>query len=312
MQMHKKIIPFNDIYALGDIKPEDLPSVMERLKQYSQILNGISEESKRTPEYGNLIKTIKELQQKLGILNVTPGFVRINPGEFVMGAKDVNNNPPHKVTITRPFEMAQYQVTQEEFLKFKKDHEFVFPGLSKNPAEKVTWTEAVKYCKWLSMLADDIEQSYKNAVKELSPEDYMTYAFEHPEARLYRLPKEAEWEYACRNEGRSTSHEMYIDLGQYAVYDSESTKPVGNKKPNVLGLYDMLGNVWEWCADQYEKDISADTKDPKGPKSDLGRVLRGGGWNNKYGHNCDPANRLNYDQDTRHDNAGFRPSRTVE
>jgi sulfatase modifying factor 1 len=310
--MHKKVISFNDIFALKDMKAEDRLTALKKLKGYKQMLEGMSDENKKTAQYKDLMQKITEITKELGVGQVTPGFVRINPGTFIMGSTEKNDhNPEHKEKITRPFEMAQYQVTQEEFLKFKKDHKFGFPGHAKNPAEQVTWDEAVEYCKWLSLQADDIEQSYKNAVKELSPEEYTEYALDHPEARLYRLPTDAEWEYACRNEGRSTPDEMAKDLKQYAVYDKKSTAPVGSKKPNALGLYDMLGNVWEWCADCHADLAEKDAKDPGGLKSGQERVLRGGSWIHvelyaraSYRYYSEPAscNR----------SIGFRLSRTVE
>jgi sulfatase modifying factor 1 len=313
MQMHKKVISFNDIFALGDIKPQDRPAVLKKLKEYRQMLEGISEDTKNTAQYKELMQKITEITKELGVGQVIAEFIRINPGTFIMGEKDQGNNPPHKVTITRPFEISQYQVTQAEFLEFKKDHEFGFPGHAKNPAEQVTWDEAVEYCKWLSLLADDIEQSHKDAIKSLKPEKYINYAFEHHEARLYRLPTEAEWEYACRNEGRSIPDEMAKGLKQYAVYDREKPGPVGSKKPNQLGLYDMLGNVWEWCIDVYEKNISKNTEnDPCNFKKGQNRVLRGGSWDLYDSKYLRPSYRYNYDACIRDDNYGFRPARTVE
>jgi sulfatase modifying factor 1 len=317
MQMHKKIVSFNDIYALGDIKPQDRLAVFKKLKEYRQILGGISEENKKTAQYKELMQKITEITKELGVGQVTAGFVRINPGEFVMGAKDIDDNHPHKVTITRSFEMAQYKVTQKEFLKFKKDHVFGLPGHAKNPAEKVSWNDAAEYCKWLSLQADDIDQSHKDAVRTLSPEDYMAYAFRHPEARLYRLPTEAEWEYACREEGMVIDGYFKKQLYQFAVQNTskqnnESTQPVGSKKPNALGLHHMLTSVWEWCLDVYDEDTSKNAEnDPCNLKKGQDRVLRGGSWADSKSEYLRSSSRCYHGQGDRRSFYGFRLVRSL-
>ena len=125
----------------------------------------------------------------------------------------------------------------------------------------------------------------------------------------YRLPTEAEWEYACRA-GSNTRFCFGDDdgkLGQYAWYDSNSgskTQPVGKKKPNDWGLYDMHGNVWEWCEDYYGDY-------PAGPSSGSDRVIRGGGWNNNAG-GCRSSNRLRDNPRGRGQGMGFRLARPVK
>ena len=133
---------------------------------------------------------------------------------------------------------------------------------SKFPVEMVSWEDAMKFCEKLSALAKE-----KKAGRE------------------YRLPTEAEWEYACRA-GTKTKYHSGDDeddlkkVGWYSANSESRTHAVGKKKPNAWGLYDMHGNVWQWCSDWYGKDYyeNSDKKDPEGPKSGTSRVLRGGSW----------------------------------
>jgi formylglycine-generating enzyme required for sulfatase activity len=161
---------------------------------------------------------------------ITMEFVLIRPGTFMMGSNEsTGEKRAHKATITKPFYLGKYEVTQEQWQAVMGDnHKSYFKG-EKNPVERVSW----EYC-----------QSFVKTLGEKVP----GYAF--------RLPTEAEWEYACR--AGSTNEYCYGDneeeLGQYAWYGKNSggkTHPVGEKKPNAWGLYDMHGNVTEWCQDQY-------------------------------------------------------------
>jgi formylglycine-generating enzyme required for sulfatase activity len=133
---------------------------------------------------------------------------------------------------------------------------------SNHPVEEVSYDDAVEFCRRLSELPD-----------------------EKAAGRRYRLPTEAEWEYACRA-GSKTAFSFgsnASDLGSHAWYEANSndmTHAVGGKKPNAFGLYDMHGNVWEWCSDWYDENYYASSPaiDPKGPDSGSFRVLRGGSW----------------------------------
>ncbi|MFM8188000.1 MAG: formylglycine-generating enzyme family protein, partial [Pirellula sp.] len=131
---------------------------------------------------------------------------------------------------------------------------------SNHPVECVSWLDAVEFCKKLSDL----------------PEEKAT-------GRVYRLPTEAEWEYACRAGSKSAYSfgESSKSLGDYAWFDENSndqTQPVGEKKANAWGLYDMHGNVWEWCRDRYGDYPEGAVSDPSGPKEGSNRVIRGGSW----------------------------------
>jgi formylglycine-generating enzyme required for sulfatase activity len=189
-------------------------------------------------------------------------FALIPAGEFLMGSdkgKDPeahdDETPLHRVTISRPFYLGKYAVTQAQWEAVMGSNPSYFKGRS-NPVETVSWDDVQKFIWSLNIQEGN---------------------------GCYRLPTEAEWEYACR--AGTTGVYSYGDdagsLGHYAWYAGNSGKkphPVGQKEPNAWGLYDMHGNVWEWVQDWYDDYSSASVTDPKGPASGSYRVLRGGGW----------------------------------
>jgi formylglycine-generating enzyme required for sulfatase activity len=213
-------------------------------------------------------------------------LVRIPSGKFPMGSpKDeerraADEGPRHEVQISRAFYLGVFPVTQGQYRKVmgKNPSWFSAGGAGRDkvkgldtdsfPAENVSWHDAVKFCKRLSALAEE-----KKA------------------RRVYRLPTEAEWEYACRagtstpfHFGKSASSRQANFNGRYPYGGAEKgpelgrTCKVGSYKPNAWGLYDMHGNVYQWCADWYGKGSYAksDKEDPKGPTTGSNRVLRGG------------------------------------
>jgi len=202
-------------------------------------------------------------------------------GTFAMGGGSA-----HQVTLTQPLYMGVHEVTQSQYEQVMGNNPSDFTGRS-NPVEQVSWVEAVEFCRKLSALPAE-----KSA------------------GRVYRLPTEAEWEYACRA-GTTTEYSFGNDkseLGEYAWFDGNSdrtTHPVGQKRSNGWGLYDMHGNVWEWCQDWYGDSPSGSVADPTGPSSGSDRVLRGGGW--RYGaRDCRSAGRSYGTPDDRNRHLGFR------
>jgi len=214
----------------------------------------------------------KEIAVDLGD-GVTMKFALIPAGEFMMGSKSAealakdfeDEYPQHRVKITRPFYLGVYEVTQQQYAKVMGDKPWSGKPILKEgaeyPATYVAWENAWEFCRKLSS----------------------------KEGRAYRLPTEGEWEYACRA-GSKTRHSFGDDeseLGTYAWYDANArdtrqmyAHQVGLKKPNAWGLYDMHGNVSEWCQDCYDGDYYANSPrdDPTGPRSGQFRVYRGGGW----------------------------------
>jgi formylglycine-generating enzyme required for sulfatase activity len=224
-------------------------------------------------------------------------FVLIPAGEFMMGAvpqdKEAGDSekPQHKVRITEPFYMGKYPVTQGEWEKLMGNNPSEFQKAGKKaPVETVNWKDCQEFIKKLGK----------------------------KEGKTYRLPTEAEWEYAARGGSTSSPTGSYVytygddagKLGDYAWYDdnsSSTTHPVGQKKPNSIGLYDMMGNVWEWCEDLYDEDYykNSPSADPKGADKGGRRSLRGGSWRN-YARFCRLSVRYDYDPGYRLSRSGFR------
>jgi serine/threonine-protein kinase len=222
-------------------------------------------------------------------------LARIPPGKFLMGSQEnelgrqANEGPQHEVTITKPFHIGVYEVTQAEYERVTGKNPSKFNKANRggpdHPVEMVSWDDAAAFCKKLSELPEETKAG-----------------------RVYRLPTEAEWEYACRA-GTRTAYYFGDDaskLGEYGWYADNSqgkTHPVGQKLANPWGLYDMHGNVWEWCEDWYEDYRTVATIDPQGPGTGTERAGRSGAWGDPSpriaarGHGPPPM---------RNDSLGFR------
>jgi formylglycine-generating enzyme required for sulfatase activity len=218
-------------------------------------------------------------------------FVLIAAGEFVMGAPSDeegryrDEGPVHHVNIENPFYMGRYEVTQKQWRAIMGDNPSWFTGDDNLPVEQVSW--------------DDVH-------------DFIRKLNEKEGTDKYRLPSEAEWEYACRA-GTTTRYSFGDDeskLGDYAWYGDYTggkTHPVGQKKPNLWGLYDMHGNVWEWVQDSWHSDYNGAPADGSAWESGDGarRVFRGGGWYDCTGY-CRSAGRSQNDPRDRYAYLGFR------
>jgi len=180
----------------------------------------------------------------------------IPDGSLMMGSdKESSAKPVHHVTITKPFYLGKFEVTQEQWEKVMGSNPCRFKG-AKNPVDSVSWDDC---------------QKFMEALQQKVP------------GQTFRLPTEAEWEYACR--ARSRTEYSYGDspdkLGDYAWFKGNSggqTHPVGQKKPNPWGLYDMHGNIFEWCQDWVGDYTVKSAGDPTGVATGSRRVLRGGSW----------------------------------
>jgi formylglycine-generating enzyme required for sulfatase activity len=214
-------------------------------------------------------------------------FVKIEPGEFMMGSPDSEqgrsaDEVQHRVKLTKEFFLAKNLITQGQWKAIMGNNPSNFHG-DGLPVEMMPWGDADAFCKKLS----------------------------EKEGRNYRLPTEAEWEFVCRA-GTNTACYFGGDpeqLGDYAWWGLNSsfhTQPVGLKKPNAWGLYDMVGNVRQWCSDWYGDYPKADQVDPQGPVNGDSRVLRGGAFNEGPNH-CRSANRNSSSPATGYNNVGFRP-----
>ena len=228
-------------------------------------------------------------------------LVLVPPGEFMMGTDQdaprginatASESPPHRVAITQPFLLGAYEVTQAEYQQVMGVHPSRSPAQgndrsdpsaqerSRHPVDTVSWSDAVEFCRKLS-----------------------ARQAEHSARRVYRLPTEAEWEYACRagSEAHWYCGDDEADVEGIAwgrTNSSEAAHAVGQKLPNAWGLYDMLGNVHEWCLDWYGRDYyqQSPVEDPIGPATGLERVIRGGSWYNPPAF-CRSASRVGAPRD---------------
>ena len=221
-------------------------------------------------------------------------LVLIPAGRFRMGspAKEKDregNEAQHWVMITRLFYMGKHEVTQEQWEKVMGTDPSNFKG-AKNPVECVSWGDSQAFLKKLNGLGKGPGQ--------------------------FRLPTEAEWEWACRAGTRTRfcsgeTDEALADVAWFNANSGNTTHPVGTRKPNAWGLHDLHGNVWEWCADWYDSSYGLQSTayslhtDPAGPATGSSRVLRGGSWGNDP-RGCRSTYRGGVGPDVRYDVVGLR------
>jgi formylglycine-generating enzyme required for sulfatase activity len=229
-------------------------------------------------------------------------FVLIPPGTFVMGSplneigRD-GDERQHKVTLSKPFYLQTTEVTQGQWQSVMGENPSFFHDCGRNcPVEMVSWYDAYRFIDRMNAIA------------------------KYPR---YRLPTEAEWEYATRSGTQTAlsngiititgcSYDAGLDrIGWYCGNSGNKTHSVAQKEPNSWGLYDMHGNVWEWCQDWYGDYPSEEVTDPKGSKSGLIRVNRGGSWW-WFARFCRSANRIRYMPFDHTQDTGFRLAITAE
>ena len=203
--------------------------------------------------------------EKVSINESEFGFRYCPPGQFLMGSSEEAKPRyedefvrPHRVKLTQGFWLQETEVTQTQYFAVMRDNPSFWRGKSDSdhPVERISWTDANEFCAKLSTLDSEAK---------------------------YRLPTEAEWEYACRagstgpNYGKIEEIAWFFDnTGVGDGTGSYGHRPVRRKRPNKWGLFDMLGNVEEWCEDWYGPAASQMTTDPPGPKTGTLRIIRGG------------------------------------
>jgi len=298
-----------------------------------------------------------EENETMVLTGLYSGFLAVPAGTFVMGSPEGelgrdSDETQHQVTLTHSFYMQNTEVTNQQYMELAQwavdngyanatpsslrdaldgsivelldlddeDCDIDYKGSAftcenpDHPVQEVTWYQSVAYCDWLS-LREGLARAYNHSNWRCNGNSPYT-------VEGYRLPTEAEWEYACRagstmafTNGEITQLYCNLDpilavIGWYCGNTNGRTEPVGQKISNAWGLYDMHGNVSEWCNDWYGI-YSGDVTDPEGPESGIYRVLRGGSWY-YYTSDCRSANRDNYVPDTSSDTIGFRPVRSAD
>jgi formylglycine-generating enzyme required for sulfatase activity len=265
-EVKKDIKNYGETYIRNGCPKKWFPTVKKRnLDEHSSPSIEKSTQSSKTPQQEKdklSIDTSKSL--KIETITNTIGIKMnlIQAGEFTMGDMEwYGSQPLHKVKITKPFYLGIYPVTQSEWNKVVDKNSSLFKG-ENFPVENIKWDDCLKFVEHLN---------------------------ERENQDGYRLPTEAEWEYACRagSPRRYCFGDDESDLGNYAWYKDNSdgqTHSVGKKKPNAWGLYDMHGNVFEWCWDRFNIDYYKECSeqgtvvDPKGPTTGNMRVRRGGSF----------------------------------
>jgi sulfatase modifying factor 1 len=215
-------------------------------------------------------------------------MVYIEGGTLRMGSNtgDDDEKPEH-VIMVKSFYIQKYQVTQKQWREVMGQNPSGFSGCENCPVESISWNDIQEFLKKLNA------KTGKN----------------------YRLPTEAEWEFTARggNKSKGYNYSGSNNINEVAWYNSNSkskTQPVGQKKSNELGIYDMSGNVWEWCSDWYSNNYYSISppNDPQGPSTGKYKVLRGGSWSD-YESSCRVANRFWYNPDSIYNDSGFRLAR---
>lgn len=219
-----------------------------------------------------------------------PEVIFVTGGTFKMGSNGYDDEKPiHDVTLSS-YSIGKYPVTVGQYKAFCEATGRAMPEppewgwMDRHPMVKVNFNDAVRYCNWLGE----------------------RYGGE------WRLPSEAEWEYAARGGNKSMGYTYSggNNLEQVGWFENNAggeTNAVGRKKPNELGIYDMSGNVWEWCSDWYDEDYYTYSRasNPRGPSSGSYRVMRGGSWGDSA-PGCRVAARYDGDPSNRYINNGFR------
>ena len=215
-------------------------------------------------------------------------LIYIEGGSFIMGDtwgdEYSDEKPTHRVKLTYDFCVGEYPVTFDEYDRYCRETGTEKPydsgwGRERRPVINVSWFNAIEYCNWLSE-KEGLSKVYDNKGTLLGKDGRVTT--DPSKVAGYRLPTEAEWEYAARGGNKSKGYkyagsDTVSDVAWYYENSGDKTQEVGKKAPNELGLYDMSGNVWEWCSDLYGS-YSSPAQINRYNTSGSGRVLRGGSW----------------------------------
>ena len=308
--------------ALGIIESEGRHSSVETASSTQK--NPVVDERKETQidesSYARSDNTAKTKPDRDRRTSNGDELVYVEGGSFVMGDTwgdgYSDEKPTHKVTFTYDFYLEKYPVTFEDYDRYCRDIRSTIPGdedwgRERRPVINVSWWDAIAYCNWLSE-KEKLPKAYDNKGNLLDKDGRVTT--DPSKVVGYRLPTEAEWEYAARGGNLSKDYKYAGSdtVDNVAWHDSNSgdkTQEVGKKAPNELGVYDMSGNVWEWCSDLYGSYSSPEQINRYNTSGSL-RVIRGGSWHNTVWNVRATYRNAVLPTGTRYD-LGFRIARTV-
>ena len=308
--------------ALGIIESEGRHSSVETASSTQK--NPVVDERKETQidesSYARSDNTAKTKPDRDIRTSNGDELVYVEGGSFVMGDTwgdgYSDEKPTHKVTFTYDFYLEKYPVTFEDYDRYCRDIRSTIPGdedwgRERRPVINVSWWDAIAYCNWLSE-KEKLPKAYDNKGNLLDKDGRVTT--DPSKVVGYRLPTEAEWEYAARGGNLSKDYKYAGSdtVDNVAWHDSNSgdkTQEVGKKAPNELGVYDMSGNVWEWCSDLYGSYSSPEQINRYNTSGSL-RVIRGGSWHNTVWNVRATYRNAVLPTGTRYD-LGFRIARTV-
>ncbi len=249
------VLSFNPEIAkktLSNLVDPTLETAGEETEQIPQ-----NEDNRKAEEQARKAAVVPLTKQTVTEPAIDMEMVKVPSGCFQMGSKngESNEKPVHKVCITKDYYLGKFEVTQGQWKKIMDSNPSDFKKGDNHPVEQVSWNDVQTFISKLNAKT----------------------------GKIYRLPTEAEWEYACRSGGKEQTYCGGNNLSTYGWYGEDwntGHHAVGGKSPNGLGLYDMSGNVWEWVQDWYGKSYyqSSPTKDPAGSSSGSVWVFRGGSW----------------------------------
>ncbi len=295
----------------------------------------LEQNMKFCPECGCDLKKVNSEDQvnNSNSQNNENDFVLVKGGSFIMGSRWIDNSSPYQPRTLKDFYISKYLVKFDDFIQFCNSNDIEFEeefdaSIYANkdlPAVYVSWVNAIKYCNWLSK-RDSLTPFYNlNGDTDLIKydRDNIERVRYDLKANGYRLPAEAEWEYASFgghlvtkdniNDRYSGSND-YDQVAICAENSNDHLHPIATKKPNLLGIFDMSGNVWEWCWDKFAYYDDYETNNPFGPEEEeddeADRVLRGGSWDESE-EEANIRNRSNDYTNSEAPSIGFRLVRNI-
>ena len=274
--------------------PKEVLPILSASKQLSAAAEAAMEQARLSTAESSEGQADKGMTNSMGMK-----LMPIAKGKFQMGSLFREEGyrlaeQRHEVTLTRDYYLGAFEVTQAQYAKLMGNNPSYFQGGQVNnvdstnhPVDRVSWEDAFEFCKRLSELPD-----------------------EKAAGRVYRLPTEAEWEYACRSGSKAPfgfgGLELVDDYGWFSSNCKGKSHPVGEKEPNAWGLYDMHGNVMEWCSDWAGDYPEGAVSDPTGPEDGDSRMIRGGAWLTPASKGKSGDRAFHFPPDTRSDYVGFR------